>query len=236
MNLPILLNGKTIVVTGGFGFLGSAVANHLSLLGATVFCVDLAARPAAGVLSTLVSFVGNVDLTQTDSAQAAIQEIASKSSGINALVNIAGGFRWERVQGGSLDTWDFLYAVNVKTAFNAAQSAIPYLRASGQGRIVNIGAASAVKGVEGMGAYTASKAAVARLTESLAEELKDEHITVNAVLPSIIDTPVNRKDMPDADFARWVQPSQIASLIAYLVSDDAAAVTGALIPVVGRVK
>jgi NAD(P)-dependent dehydrogenase (short-subunit alcohol dehydrogenase family) len=117
----------------------------------------------------------------------------------------------------------------------ACKSALPHLVKSGTGRIVNIGAMGAVKAGAGMASYAASKAGVAKLTEALAEELKDRGVTVNAILPSMIDTPRNRLDMPDADFSRWVAPSAIAEVIAFLVSDAAAAVTGALIPVAGRV-
>ena len=236
MSAPSLLAGKNIVVTGAFGFLGSAVCNHLHAAGATIFAVDLADHPPELALTHTIHKVGKVDLIKPSSAQMALEHIAAQCDGIDGLVNIAGGFSWERVQDGSLDTWDFLYAVNVKTSFNASQFAIPLLKTRGKGRIVNIGAAAAAKAAEGMGAYAASKSAVARLTESLAEELKDDFITVNAVLPSIIDTPVNRQSMPDADPSRWVQPAEIASLIAYLMSDAAGAITGASIPVVGRVK
>jgi NAD(P)-dependent dehydrogenase (short-subunit alcohol dehydrogenase family) len=121
------------------------------------------------------------------------------------------------------------------TAVAASRAALPHLLARGAGRIVNIGANAATRAAAGMGPYAASKAAVARFTESLAEEMKDRGITVNAVLPSIIDTPQNRADMPDADFSRWVAPEAIAEVILFLVSDAAAAVTGALIPVTGRV-
>jgi len=105
---------------------------------------------------------------------------------------------------------------------------------SGGGRIVNVGAMAAMKAAAGMGAYAASKAGVAQLTEALADELKDQRITVNAVLPSTLDTPKNRLDMPQADFTRWVTPAQAAEVIAFLVSDKASAVTGALIPLTGR--
>jgi NAD(P)-dependent dehydrogenase (short-subunit alcohol dehydrogenase family) len=117
----------------------------------------------------------------------------------------------------------------------SCQAALPYLLQSGSGRIVNIGAMAAAKAAAGMGAYAASKAGVARLTEALADELKDRHVTVNAILPSILDTPRNRLDMPQADFTRWVKPVEAAEVIAFLVSDAARAVTGALIPVAGRV-
>lgn len=127
-----------------------------------------------------------------------------------------------------------MFNVNVRTAVNAVRAALP-LMSSTNARIVNIGAAGAIKAAAGMGAYAASKAGVAKLTESLADELKDRGVTVNAVLPSIIDTPVNRADMPTADFDRWVKPEQIADLIVFLLSDRSSAITGALIPITGRV-
>ena len=128
-----------------------------------------------------------------------------------------------------------MFAINLKTALNASRAALPYLLESGAGRIVNVGAQAAVHAPEGMGAYAASKAAVHRLTESLADELKLRGVTVNAVLPSIIDTPVNRADMPKADFSRWVSPADLAAVLLFLASDEARAVTGALIPVTGKV-
>jgi NAD(P)-dependent dehydrogenase (short-subunit alcohol dehydrogenase family) len=125
--------------------------------------------------------------------------------------------------------------MNVKTAANASRAAIPHLRASGSGRIVNVGANAAIKAAAGMGAYAASKAGVHRLTESLAEELKTDGVTVNAVLPSILDTGANRSDMPKADFSAWVAPDDLASVMLFLASEEARAVTGALVPVTGRV-
>jgi NAD(P)-dependent dehydrogenase (short-subunit alcohol dehydrogenase family) len=136
---------------------------------------------------------------------------------------------------GDLGTWDLLYRVNLRSAVSASRAALPHLLKRGGGRIVNIGAGAATKAGAGMGAYAASKAGVAKLTEALAEELKDRAITVNAVLPSIIDTPANRADMPTADFSRWVTPQAIANVIVFLLSDQASAVTGASISVPGRV-
>jgi NAD(P)-dependent dehydrogenase (short-subunit alcohol dehydrogenase family) len=117
----------------------------------------------------------------------------------------------------------------------ASRAAIPFLKQSGQGRIINIGANGALKAGAGMGAYAASKSGVHRLTESLAEELKAAGITVNAVLPSIIDTPANRAEMPQADFAKWVTPRALAEVILFLASDAGAPITGALLPVTGGV-
>ena len=140
----------------------------------------------------------------------------------------------EAVAEGETKTWQRMYALNVLTALNASRSAIPYLSASGAGRIVNVGAMGALQAGAGMGAYAASKAGVHRLTEALAAEWKGR-ITVNAVLPSTIDTAANRASMPKADFTKWVTPQELAEVILFLVSDAASAVTGALIPVSGRV-
>jgi 3-oxoacyl-[acyl-carrier protein] reductase len=120
------------------------------------------------------------------------------------------------------------------TAFNASRAAIPHLVTSGAGRIINIGAMGALQAGAGMGPYAASKSGVHRLTEALAAELKGK-VTVNAVLPSTIDTAANRRDMPDADFSKWVRADELAEVILFLASDAASAVTGALLPVSGRV-
>ncbi len=154
---------------------------------------------------------------------------------IDALLNIAGGFQWDTIADGKVDAWDRMYALNLKTALNACKAALPYLMENGAGRIVNVGAQSAIHAASGFGPYAASKSAVHRLTESLADELKLKGVTVNAVLPSIIDTAQNRRDMPNADFTRWVAPADLAAVILFLASDEAKAVTGALIPVSGRV-
>ena len=224
------LNDKVVVVTGALGSLGRAVSGAAAKLGATVVAVDVVdGEPAAGVNASPA-----LDLSDAAATAAAMVAIAEKYGRIDALVNIAGGFRWETVEEGSIDSWDFLYQINVRTAVNASKGALPHFPASG-GRIVNISAAGSIKADVGMGAYAASKSGVSRFTESLAEELKSRDITVNAVMPSIIDTKPNRDAMPDADYATWVTPEALANVILFLVSDQAAAVTGALIPVVGRV-
>jgi NAD(P)-dependent dehydrogenase (short-subunit alcohol dehydrogenase family) len=228
------LKGKSVVVTGAFGILGAAVAKAALEAGARVAAVDRAAESQAPASLAGIACFGGVDLTATPAVDASFKAIAARLGGIDALVNVAGGFRWEKIEGGSIGSWDLLYNINLKTAVVATQAALPHLPKQG-GRIVNIGAGSAVKAGAGMGAYAASKAGIAKLTEALAEECKDRGLTVNAILPSIIDTPQNRADMPNADFSRWVQPRQIADAIVFLLSEQAAAITGALIPVSGRV-
>jgi NAD(P)-dependent dehydrogenase (short-subunit alcohol dehydrogenase family) len=228
------LTGKKIVVTGAFGALGGVVSAAVKSAGAQVACIDFApAAKAPSAVSGCV-LIGGVDLGSPTAAATALQSAASQLGELNGLVNIAGGFRWEKIADGDIATWDFMFNVNVRTAVNAIRAALPLL-AVPNARIVNIGAAGAIKAAAGTGSYAASKAGVAKLTESLADELKDSGVTVNAVLPSIVDTPANRADMPTAEFDRWVKPEQVADLIVFLLSDRSSAITGALIPITGRV-
>jgi len=229
-----VLQHKVVAVTGGLGALGQAVVRALRAAGARVAVLDRMDAPA-GVADPDVLVQGGIDLADGAQADAALERAAAELGGLDALVNIAGTFRWETLEQGSAETWDFLYRVNVRTAVSASKAALPHLKTRGGGRIVNIGAGAAAKAGAGMGPYAASKSAVARLTESLAEELKDQGVNVNAVLPSIIDTAQNRADMPKADFSRWVAPEALADVIVFLLSPAARAVTGALIPVSGRV-
>ena len=231
------LQGKVVAITGAFGNLGVAVARAAVARGAKVAMIDRAPAPTDASLADLGPhsiLLGGVDLTSLDGASAAMAATAARFGGLDALINIAGGFRWQTLEAGDLATWDFMYNVNLRTAATACKAALPHLLARGGGRIVNIGAGAAGKAGAGMGAYAAAKSGVARLTEALSEEVKDRGINVNAVLPSIIDTPPNRADMPDADFSRWVRPEAIAGVIMFLLSDDAKPIVGALIPVSGR--
>jgi NAD(P)-dependent dehydrogenase (short-subunit alcohol dehydrogenase family) len=227
------LKDKRIVITGGFGALGAAVVRAALDAGAKVAAVDRADAPHPGADLAAAQCFGGVDLADADQAKTTLDNAAKALGGLDALVNIAGTFRWETLAEGKLDTWDLLYRINLRTAVAASQAALPHLHEGG--RIINIGANSALKAGAGVGAYTASKSGVMRFTESLAEELKAHGITVNAILPSIIDTLPNRADMPKADFGKWVKPEQLADVILFLISDQASAITGALIPVVGRV-
>jgi NAD(P)-dependent dehydrogenase (short-subunit alcohol dehydrogenase family) len=228
------LSGKVLAITGSDGALGQAAAATLSGYGATLALIEHA-NTASTALPAGARRYGSIDLTQENAARAVMERVVKEAGRLDGLVNIAGGFRWEELAGGTLDSWDSMYRINLRTAVVSCQAALPFLLQSGGGRIVNVGAMGAVKAAAGMGAYAASKAGVAKLTEALAEELKDRGITVNAILPSTLDTPKNRADMPRADFARWVAPAEAAEVIAFLVSDAARAVTGALIPVAGRV-
>ena len=232
------MRGKTIVVTGGFGALGRVVAEVAAARGASVAVLDHAPGPPEGMNERLgpdALMIGGLDLSSAEGAMKAMADVKAKFGRLDVLLNIAGGFQWETVDGGKDESWERMYALNLTTALNACRAALPYLIESGAGRIVNVGAQSALHAASGFGPYAASKSAVHRLTEALANELKEKGVTVNAVLPSIIDTAANRRDMPKADFDRWVSPADLATVILFLASDEAKAVTGALIPVSGRV-
>ena len=230
------MDGKVIVVTGALGALGRVVAQAALTRGARVAGVDHAQAQTPATANRIE--LGGVDLSDAAQAKTAIDAAASHFGRLDALINIAGGFAFETVaegdSKGESKTWQRMYALNVATALNASRAALSHLASAGAGRIVNIGAMGALQAGAGMGAYAASKAGVHRLTEALAAEWKGR-ITVNAVLPSIIDTAANRASMPKADFSKWVTPQELAEVILFLVSDAASAVTGALIPVVGRV-
>src|SRR6185437_5017916 len=164
------MQGKTIVVTGALGALGSVVAETAAKRRASVALIDHARAAPEGFTERLGAnalIVGGVDLTSLAAAEAAMASVKAKFGRIDALINIAGGFQWQTVADGEIDGWDRMYAMNLKTALNASRAALPYLLASGAGRIVNVGAQSALHAAAGFGPYAASKSAVHRLTESL---------------------------------------------------------------------
>lgn len=224
------MRGKTVVVTGAFGILGRAAAEEAKARGAAVAMLDI--RTSEQTITDPALAIA-VDLGDLTAASAALTAIRERTGRIDALLNIAGGFAWQTVEEGEVAAWERMFALNLKTALTASKAALPHLVES-KGAIVNVGAYAALKAGAGMGAYTASKMGVMKLTESLAEELKGK-VRVNAVLPSIIDTPQNRKDMPKTDPNIWVKPSELAKAMLFLASDDASAITGALVPVTGQV-
>lgn len=220
-----MLKNKRVVVTGANGALGRAVVDAAAEACAEIVGIDLEFEtPRDGVHCI------TADLTDTAAARAALSEAGA----IDALLNIAGGFTMgPAVHETGDDDWDRMFGLNVTTLRNTVAATVPGMLERGRGSIVNVGALGAREGQAAMGAYCAAKSAVMRLTESLSAELRAEGINVNAVLPSIIDTPANRADMPDADFGKWVAPADLANVICFLASDAARAVHGALVPVRG---
>jgi NAD(P)-dependent dehydrogenase (short-subunit alcohol dehydrogenase family) len=228
------LMSRIVLITGATGNLGRAVAAvfaqqqaSLALLG-HARAGDAPDPAGADVLRVAA------DLRDAAQVQAAADAVVQRFGRIDVLCNLAGGFRMgEAVHETSDQTWDFLMDLNARAIVHTARAVVPHMLAAGQGCIVNVGAAGAARGGAGMGAYAAAKSAVARLTESMAAELRPRGIRVNCVLPTVIDTPENRAAMPKADPSRWVAPADLAGVIAFLASDAARAVHGASLPVVG---
>jgi len=227
---------KTVIVTGGAGALGREVVRWFNDRGAQVGVLDVNDAVLESAFPTVADslYLVSCNLTQRDSCAEAVAKIQERFEQIDILCNVAGGFLMgDPVHETSNATWEFLFDLNARSILNMSAAVVPSMLAAGGGKVINVAARAALGGAALMGAYTASKAAVMRLTESMAQELRANNINVNCVLPSLIDTPRNRQDMPNADYSRWVTPAQIASVIGFLASPDAVAVHGAGIPVDG---
>jgi NAD(P)-dependent dehydrogenase (short-subunit alcohol dehydrogenase family) len=219
-----MLQDKVVVVTGANGALGRVVAETAASQGADVVALDLRFDGTPGARRY------TLDLTDAAATLACVATIGR----VDVVFNIAGGFAMgPNVHETSAEQWDHMTRMNVTTTRNMINAVVPGMLTRGRGSIVNVGALSAREGQAQMGAYCVAKSTVMRLTESLAKELRNLGINVNAVLPSIIDTPTNRADMPDADFSRWVAPGDLAAVMCFLGSDAARAIHGALLPVAG---
>ena len=218
--------GKVVLVTGAAGALGRAVVDHFAAQGAKIAQLD--------VIKLHDHFSATPDLTDPDACQAAVAAVYKELGPIHVLANIAGGFAMgEAVHETTAETWDFLMGLNAHSVLNMARAVVPVMLEHGGGRIINIGAGAGQQGMAQMGAYSASKSVVIRLTEAMADELKQQGINVNCILPSIIDTERNRADMPDADFSAWVTPAAMAKVVAFLASEAATPIHGAALPVSG---
>lgn len=236
---------QCVIVTGASGNLGAAVARAFAAQGANLVLVDRSREHLehAGFADNVRTLISITDLLDQSQVDAMVKAAVAKFGGVHVLCNIAGGFRMgEAVHETSDKTWNFLFDINAKTLLHAVRAVVPQMlgqtaNAHGnRGKIINIGAYAglgAQKGGANMGAYAAAKASVMRLTESMAAELREQGINVNAVLPTLIDTPQNRADMPDADPNKWVAPEALADVVMFLASDASRAVHGALVPVTG---
>jgi NAD(P)-dependent dehydrogenase (short-subunit alcohol dehydrogenase family) len=233
-------DGRVVVVTGAAGNLGAAVAGALRRDGARTVLVDHSAQHLAALYgesdqdpARLV--VGGVDLASEAAVGAVTERARARFGAIDALVHTVGTFAaGKTVHEESLDTWDLLLRLNVRTALLTARAVLPEMLQRGRGAIVTVASRHALAGPAGAAAYSASKGALLRLTESLAQEAKSRGVTANCVLPGTLDTPQNRAAMPASEWATMVEPAAVADVIAFLVSPGARAVTGAAIPVYGR--
>ncbi len=230
---------KVVVITGAAGNLGSAVVRAFEAQGASLVLLDRKEGRLQEIFPAISGLnkhllVDGVDMTSKESVDDAFSKALALQGHVDVLVNTVGGYRaGTPVHETAVETMEFLMDLNARTTFLSCQAAVPHMLKAGSGKIINIGARQGTKGLAKAGVYAMSKSAVLRLTESLSAELKREGINVNAVLPGTIDTPANRKAMPDADLSRWVTPQAISEVILFLASDSASAVHGALIPVFG---
>lgn len=229
------LKDRHVVVTGGTGALGAAVVQAFLQAGATCHIPAIESVAPTGRLpeSPQVNIVPNVDLSD----EASVDGFYAKLPPLHAVVNIAGGFAYAPIADSPAKVLQQQISMNLVSCVMSCRAAVANFRKAGQGgHIVNIAARPALNPRQGanMTAYTASKAAVAAFTVALAEELKNEKVSLIALAPSTIDTPVNRKDMPDAKHDTWVKPAAIAELILAHCSLSETINSGALIPVYGR--
>ncbi len=230
--------GPVVVVTGGTGYLGSSVCKAFAETGGTVVSVYVLDREIPYFEKTLGDRSKNVmllkaDVTKPGDMERVAKEVLDRFHRIDVLVNTVGGYMSSPVEETSDDDFDRATALNLKSAFLACKAVIPAMRAAKRGAIVSVSSEAALLGDEDSFLYSASKSGVNRLTESLARELKSANVRVNCVMPRIMDTPSNREAMPKANFSKWVKTDQVAGVIHWLCSDEAASITGAAIPVYG---
>lgn len=227
-----------VIVTGAAGNLGRAVATRLAAQGVSLVCVDRTTQALDALVATfpsetkVLTFAG-ADLSDPVLAQTMVEAAVDCFGGVDALVNTVGGFMTGRVVTDAFAQWDMMMTLNARVALVTSIAVLPVMQAARYGRIVHIAAAPGLKAGAQQAAYAASKAAVIRLTESIAAEHRGDRITANCILPGTIDTPQNRVSMPDAKTTAWVSPDSIARLISFLISPDALVVTGAAIPATG---
>jgi NAD(P)-dependent dehydrogenase (short-subunit alcohol dehydrogenase family) len=228
---------QVVIVTGAGGNLGEATARAFQQRGFKTVLVDRSPDRLAKVFPNIGKdhlLAGGIDLTSAEAMDVLISNVMNRLGRIDVLVNTVGAWRGGKaVHEASLDDWDFLFEANLRATLVPCRAVAPRMIQQRFGRIINVASRDALKGSGGYAAYCASKSAVIRLTESLADELKTFGVTANCILPSTINTPQNRAAIPRADFSKWVEPAALAEVIVFLGSDAARAVTGAALPVYG---
>ena len=235
MSVDFDFDGSVVLVTGVGGALGGAVARAFDDAGATVCGADIVAPESEDFLLDETEAIDYYqgDFTDEDDVADIVAGVVEEHGRLDALCNIAGTWRGgDPIHETDADTFDFLFDVNLKTMFLASKHALPHLRES-EGAVVSVSARSSLEGGAGDGIYRATKAGVRLLTETIAAE-NEGVVRANAVMPSVIDTPMNREMMPDADFETWVDPDDIATMMLFLCSEGATVTSGAAVPVYGE--
>ncbi|MDT3778123.1 SDR family NAD(P)-dependent oxidoreductase [Nitrospira sp. MA-1] len=223
----ISLNGKVVMITGALGGLGQTVTEAFAQAGAKVVVVgrELPAKLPEGLVGL------SADVTDEAEVHRLMKEAVRKTTRIDCLINLVGGFAMGRLAETEMSTWSKMLSINLTSAFLLSREATRFMSKQGSGRIMHMAARAAVDPFPGAGAYIVSKSGLLALIKVLALELTGSGVTVNGVLPATIDTPANRNSMPDADPNEWVKPEAIAALLVFLASEEAEALNGALIPI-----
>ena len=231
---------QVVIITGAVGNLGAATARAFQMAGDKTVLVDRSQEKLHDAFSSIADsldhlLAGGVDLSEPASLGKLVADALSRFGRIDALVHTVGAWRGGKpVHEDDLANWDFLFNANLRTTLLCCRAVIPQMLKQRRGKIITVASRDGLKGSAGYAAYSVSKSAVLRLTESLADELKSSNINVNCILPSTIDTPQNRVAQPGADFTKWVEPAAIADVIRFLASDASRAINGAAIPVFGK--
>ena len=233
--------GKVVLITGGTGALGREASLSFLKSNAVAAITHVTDREIPQLESTLGDLMKKVMLIKADigdeeQVEKTVSDIVKKYGRIDILINVVGGYiGGKKVTEMTGKEWDLMMNLNLKTAFLISKHVVGQMERQGSGKVVHVAARLGLKGIAGNSAYGASKSGLIRLVESLSDEVKDKNINVNCIMPSIIDTGANRKDMPDADFSKWVKPSEIAQVMLFLASDDSKSIHGAAMPVYGLV-
>jgi NAD(P)-dependent dehydrogenase (short-subunit alcohol dehydrogenase family) len=233
------MNSRSVIITGARGNLGAAVARAFLATGANLVLVDHATHRLEQSFAALADspnhlLLGGVDLGDEAAVARVVTATVERFGAVDVLVHTVGTWRGgQPVHEAALSDWTFLQETNLRTTLLAVRAVLPPMLAQRRGKIIGIGARTGLAGEAQVAAYSATKAAVLRLLESVSAEVKASGINVNAILPSIIDTPQNRAAMPGADYSRWVAPAALADVVVFLASDAARAIHGATIPVYG---
>lgn len=229
------MKGKIVLVTGADGGLGTHVTQAFLDAGATVVGVSRKIQQSAFKSPAFTAVPA--EISSLGAAKSVVESVVSRFGKLDVLAHTIGGFAGGQTVAQTDDeTFQRMLDMNLNSAFHFLRAAIPVLRKAGNGRIIAIASRAAVDPGPGVGAYSASKAALVSLIRTVAAENKDAGMTANVILPGTMDTPVNRKEMPKADFAKWVQPSRVADLMVWLAGDAGGDVNGAVIPVYGSEK
>jgi len=225
---------RRVVITGTNGALGGTVAEHFVSEGVEVVGLDISYDSEGLAEQSANLYVAKLDATDPDQVRDMFARIARERGGVDAVIHCAGGFRWSKFDEVSDADIDFLLNVNLRSTMYMVRESIAVMKEAGRGRVVVVSSRSTLNPGVGEGAYAATKAGINAIVKSVAAEVAADDITINAILPSIIDTPPNRAEMPDADFSTWVKREQLAGIIDMLVGPTGDAINGALLPVSGR--